>query len=333
MSRLRLDLLAAVAALVLAPTAGAYVRGVDVSHYNGRIDWEQVAGAGYDFAIVQATKGNDGADARYDSNRDDAAAAGLSVGAYHFARPGGGTSAAQTRDALAEARHFAARADPAADELVPMLDLERSGGLSPAQLVSWTSTWLREAERLVGARPAVYTSVSFWRHSLGNTTAFARGGYALWLARWTGASRPDLPASGWSGAGWTFWQWTSCGRVPGMRGCVDLDRFRGDDLTPYLVGSAPDPVVEPELAGAAAVGQLLTATEGGWSGADPLTFRYAWNRCDADGEACAPIADATSASYVAAADDVGHTLVARVTAANRAGSATAVSFPSAIVAP
>ena len=337
MSRTRLEartLVAAVAAaLLLAPSASAtgYVRGIDVSHYNGPIDWQPVADAGYQFAFAEATKGNDGADARYATFRDDAAAVGLWFGAYHFARPGGSTASARTRDALAEARHFAAIAQPAADDLIPVLDLEKTGGLAPAALVAWTTTWLREAERLIGARPIVYTSVAFWRESLGNTTLFARNGYLLWLARWTSARRPEVPAAGWAGVGWTFWQWTDCGRVPGLRGCVDLDRFRGADLTPYLVGSAPQSVVAPEVTGVAAVGRALTASEGGWDAAPPVSYRYAWRRCDVDGEACAAITGATAATYVPTADDAGHTLVAVVTATNRAGSAPAESLPTLVV--
>ncbi|MDQ2982393.1 MAG: glycoside hydrolase family 25 protein [Actinomycetota bacterium] len=327
-------LIAVAAAFLLAPAAGGarYVRGIDVSHYNGSIDWQPAAASGIEFAFMQATKGNDGVDLRYPTFRDDAAAAAVWIGAYHFARPGGKTASAVRRDALSEARHFVAYAQPAADDLVPALDLERTGRLSPALLVLWTRTWLREAERLGGARPMIYSSVAFWRDSLGNTTEFASGGYHLWLARWTTRRSPEIPAGAWAGFRWTFWQWASCGRVPGLRGCVDLDRFRASDLTPYLVGSAPQNVVEPEVTGAAAVGQTVTASEGGWEGAEPLRLSYTWQRCNPEGAACTTIAGETGATYVLTGLDAGRTVIATVTATNRAGSATSASPPTPVVA-
>jgi GH25 family lysozyme M1 (1,4-beta-N-acetylmuramidase) len=57
----------------------------------------------------------------------------------------------------------------------------------------------------------------------------------LWIAHWTTAGQPTLPAAGWGAAGWTFWQYTSSGTVPGMAGSVDLDRYNGTDLRPYLI--------------------------------------------------------------------------------------------------
>ena len=51
----------------------------------------------------------------------------------------------------------------------------------------------------------------------------------LWLASWTRES-PAVPAHNWGGHGWTFWQHGACGHIPGIRKCVDMDRFRGRDL-------------------------------------------------------------------------------------------------------
>jgi GH25 family lysozyme M1 (1,4-beta-N-acetylmuramidase) len=71
---------------------------------------------------------------------------------------------------------------------------------------------------------------------MGNTQSFALGGYkTLWIAHWTSASAPSLPAANWGGNGWTFWQYTSDGSVPGISGRVDLDRYRIADFTPVLV--------------------------------------------------------------------------------------------------
>lgn len=87
----------------------------------------------------------------------------------------------------------------------------------------------------------------------------------------------------------------------------------------------------PAIAGTAAVGQTLTAGNGSWSTATS-SFAYAWLRCNANGRACAPIAGANAASYAPAADDVGHVLVAVVTAFSAGTTSTSWSVPTAPVA-
>ena len=83
----------------------------------------------------------------------------------------------------------------------------------------------------------IYTSPSFWHTYLNNTATFASQGYAvLWIAHW-GVDKPSVPASNWAGHGWTFWQYDDCGKVPGIGGCVDVDRYNGTDLTPVTVGA------------------------------------------------------------------------------------------------
>jgi hypothetical protein len=139
---------------------------------------------------------------------------------------------------------------------------------------------------------------------------------------------PFVPGVNWAGFGWTFWQWTSCGRVPGIRGCVDLDRFNGASLTPALVGAAPSHVTLPAIAGTPQVGQSLAATTGSWRGTSPIRFTYAWERCDLLGASCTPIAGATA--YTVTAGDVGFRLTVVVTAKNRVGSTSATALPTAV---
>ena len=63
-----------------------------------------------------------------------------------------------------------------------------------------------------------------------NTDWFASNGYPLWIAHWTSAGAPAVPAGNWAGSGWTFWQHSSTGTVPGISGAVDLDRFNGASI-------------------------------------------------------------------------------------------------------
>ena len=101
--------------------------------------------------------------------------------------------------------------------------------------------------------------------------------------------------------------------------------------------AAPASTSDPAVSGSAAEGQTLTATSGGWSGGSPITFAYQWVRCGTDGGApdgsnCPAIGGATGASYKLADGDVGHRMRVRVTARNAAGSATAASNATAVVA-
>jgi GH25 family lysozyme M1 (1,4-beta-N-acetylmuramidase) len=324
---------AAATALVLAPAASASVPGIDVSHFNGLIDWAGVAGAGYKFAFAKATEGNTLDDAPYAAYRSGAAANNLKFGAYHFARPGGAETGAVRADAVAEADHFLEVAQPHPGDLLPVLDLEVTGGLSPSLLTVWTWSWLREVKARLHVKAIIYASPHFWETALANTASFAAGGYrVLWVAHYTSAPAPTVPAQNWGGAGWTFWQWTNCGIVPGIAGCVDSDRYNGTSLEPVTIPAPPSNTYPPAISGSAAPAQTLTASQGTWSGTQPLAFAYQWQRCDAAGATCASIAGATGQTYAVVPTDLAHRLVVVVTAHNSAGSASARSTPTAVVA-
>ena len=80
----------------------------------------------------------------------------------------------------------------------------------------------------------IYTNAAFWRQFMGDTTAFAEDGYRLAIASWGGTS-PVVPAGDWGGRGWTLWQTSNCGRVPGIPGCIDTEVYNGSDLNPVTI--------------------------------------------------------------------------------------------------
>jgi lysozyme len=87
-----------------------------------------------------------------------------------------------------------------------------------------------------GLRGVIYISPAFWAKYAGDTTWFADNGYkVLWIAHWTTAVEPTVAAADWGGRGWTFWQYTSSGAVPGIAGRVDLDRYAGSDFKDVLI--------------------------------------------------------------------------------------------------
>jgi GH25 family lysozyme M1 (1,4-beta-N-acetylmuramidase) len=210
--------------------------GIDVSHHQETIDWTQVAASGQRFALAKATEGTGYIDPMYATNRAGATAAGIAFGAYHFARPD-----LHPNNPIAEADHFVDTAQLGAGNLVPVLDLERSGDLSQAALSEWILAWLNQVTARTGVRPMVYTSPNGWDDRTGDTTTIADAGYTvLWVAHW-GVETPTLPANDWQGHGWTFWQYSNCGSVPGIVGCVDIDWFNGLDFQPVTIPS-PDTI-------------------------------------------------------------------------------------------
>ena len=220
-----------------APAAIPRLPGIDVSRFQGQIDWESVAADGIRFAFVQASRGSGrdctvassecGADGFYDFNHLEAKAAGVRVGAYHRAFVGGRGLRGVTADAKAEARTFiTAVGEPGPRDLRPALDLEAPfADLSPTELRIWARTWLQAVRRAFAVKPIIYTSPTSWT-ALGNRASFARKGHALWIAHW-GVPKPNVPADNWGGRSWRVWQHTSDGRIDGITGRVDLDWLRG----------------------------------------------------------------------------------------------------------
>lgn len=199
--------------------------GIDVSHWQGRIHWPSVARFGVRFAMIKATDGTWMVDNYYHRNRMRAQAQHIRVTAYHYARPDRSRG-----DAIREADWFLRHSQLLGRNLVPALDMEERGKLSPRELQRWVLTWLRRVESRLGVKPMVYTSPGFWSGWLGNSGRIAKAGYkVLWLAHYETRS-PSIPGQRWNGHGWTFWQWTQCGHVEGIRGCVDRNYYLGDRI-------------------------------------------------------------------------------------------------------
>jgi lysozyme len=199
--------------------------GIDVHDGQGSVDWRLVSQS-HSFAFVRGAYGTT-PDTRVHDNVAAARAAGLCVGVYHFFRA--------TRPAQDQADLFCGLlADLEASgqqghggDLPPVLDVEDNpafdGPYDPrfndafqAQLATWLS-----AVEATGRQPLIYTRASFWS-VIGNPD-FSR--YGLWVAHYTTAAAPRLPAV-WPQ--WTFWQYTETGQVPGVRGTCDCNRFGGD---------------------------------------------------------------------------------------------------------
>lgn len=197
--------------------------GIDVSKWQGSVNWPSVQAAGIAFAFARATYGNSVVDSYFDINWPAMKEAGIIRGAYHFFLA--------TEDPTQQAEFFISTVrslDPG--DLPPVIDVESGSGTS-STLAADVQTWLNVVEQGLGRKPIIYTAPSYWNANL--TSAF--GDYALWVAEY-GVSSPK-PVNGWSN--WTFWQHSSTGTVSGINGAVDLDYFNGtaQALAAFLSGS------------------------------------------------------------------------------------------------
>jgi len=188
------------------------VRGIDVSHHQGPIDWVRVATAGVEFAYIKATEGRDFSDTRFQANWAGARAVGIARGAYHFftfCSPG-----------AAQADHFLRVVPPEPGALMPVVDVEFVGNCkgygSLATVRAELATFLERVERAWGVPPILYVTPDSHRRVLGGK--FDR--YSLWLR--SVLTQPGPDAFG----GWLIWQFSETGSVPGIKGPVDLNALR-----------------------------------------------------------------------------------------------------------
>lgn len=187
------------------------VQGIDVSHFQGTVDWRQVAQAGMSFAFAKATEGITYVDPQFATNWPGIQAAGLLRGAYHFFEA--------NDDPEAQAQNFLSTVQLSPGDLPPVLDIETTAGVSDQQIWSGVSAWLQIVEQATGRQPIIYTAPGFWSSHEPDLTLTR---YPLWLADY--ASQPVLP-NGWTS--WLFWQHSQSGVVAGVTGAVDLDLFSG----------------------------------------------------------------------------------------------------------
>ena len=208
-----------------APTDYA-IQGIDVSKYQGDVDWNAVAGSGVRFAYIKATEGGDYLDEKFRQNWELSRASGIARGAYHFAY--------WCRSAQEQAAWFLANVPNDPSALPPVLDVEWNPQsrscprkLPREQALAMMRTILSAMEQAYGKRPVIYTSVDFHRDVLQGEFQ----DYPMWVR-----SVKAYPSVRYGDRRWNFWQHTATGSVPGVRGYVDRNCYYGslDDWQNWL---------------------------------------------------------------------------------------------------
>ncbi|GAB3842753.1 hypothetical protein GCM10028821_51470 [Hymenobacter jeollabukensis] len=188
---------------------GYSVHGIDVSSYQGSIDWPEVARHRVRFAFIKATEGVSLRDRRFARNWRGARKAGICRGAYHFFQP--------NYDGAQQANLFTRTADLGPGDLPPVLDVEAPEFHDVAVMRQHIGTWLRLVERHYGVRPILYSNYSFYRRYL----AGHFDDYPLWLAHYE-VEKPALAREK-----WIIWQHSDEAYIPGIRGAVDFNVYQG----------------------------------------------------------------------------------------------------------
>jgi len=202
--------------------ATIHVDGLDVSHWQGDINWTKVANNDYIFTFAKGTEGVGWTDVNFFTNITEGTEAGVVMGVYHFARPDLGNTGQE------EAEYFLSVVGDYLESgyLRPVLDLEVGSYLGKAALSAWVLDWLQTVENQSGVAPLIYTNYNYVSYFLTDPVS----DFDLWIAYWNCDPTPtyDIPPTGmWSD--WGFWQYCvkPAGTVPGITTRIDMNIFNG----------------------------------------------------------------------------------------------------------
>jgi len=206
---------------------GYEIHGIDISHYQGEIDWEMLQNAMIErcpvrFILIKATEGTSRIDPRFDDNFTQAREYGFIRGAYHF-----WSNKSSARD---QAYFFLDKVHLEDGDLPPVLDVEhKPKDRSAEDFQRDVLTWLHIVEDRYHAKPIIYTYYKFKMTYL-NTPVF--DDYPYWIAHYY------VDKIEYKGA-WRFWQHTDAGRLPGIKGYVDFNVYNGSyyDLRKFTIGN------------------------------------------------------------------------------------------------
>lgn len=192
--------------------------GIDVSHYQGQINWSEVArNANITYVYIKATEGAKLVDDTYLTNLKGARRAGLKVGCYHFFSP--------TADVRQQFTNFTHTVKLKDHDLIPIIDIEHRGKASLKQFQSRLKLFLRLVEEHYGVRPILYTSRDFYNKYLSGPFTH----YKYMIARY----HTDIPKLC-DNAAFVMWQYSASSYIRGIRGKVDrsclMDSYTLSDI-------------------------------------------------------------------------------------------------------
>lgn len=197
---------------------GYSVHGIDVSYYQGKIDWQQVKAMQEDdvkvsFAFIKATEGLFNVDPYFQRNWREAPKAGIICGAYHY------LLAKKSGDW--QARFFLQTVKFEKGDLPPVVDIEDLNGVPASKMRIQLKAFLDHVEKKTKVRPIIYTGLSFYKDYLQGHF----DDYRLWIAHYYQARLAVAKTTQWH-----FWQHSDKAKISGINHVVDFNAFNGDSL-------------------------------------------------------------------------------------------------------
>ncbi len=260
---------------VPADFVDGYIYGLDVSHWQGAINWQSVGAAKPAYVYVKATQGAGFVDPRVTRNVNGATNNGIVAGCYHFLSANTAVNS--------QVDHFLSVYEPFHNEgrLPPCMDLEwdyngsgvdRWADKSKEFIGDKSLAWLEGVEAALGVKPIFYTNKNWFENRVGATNKVLNG-YGVWMSRYGGYSNDAPPMM--NEYKWYLWQFTDRGTVAGVTGRVDVnlsadgfpaDLPASDPDKPYALSEEPLPQLALSADELAKVYDQLRGSFGGISG-------------------------------------------------------------------
>ncbi len=201
------------------------LHGIDVSSYQGKIDWNKVAAIDYNgiqvsFSFIKATEGITLVDPYFQRNWRESKKSGVIRGAYHYFKP--------NKSGAWQAKFFLQTVKLEPGDLPAVIDIEETANLSKAELISNIRDFLLEVEKTTKKKPIIYTGYRFYLDNLKDEFE----GYPLWIAHYY---QPKIKLS--KNTPWHFWQHADNANIDGIKHKVDMNVFNGEqeDLSALLI--------------------------------------------------------------------------------------------------
>ena len=193
------------------PSSSNICDGIDVSGWQGNIDYSEVASSGIEIVYMKASEGTSFVDPYFNQNYTNAKANGLKVGFYHY------LTARSNSEAVAQANFFVSTISGMIPDCRLAMDFESFGSLSTEEINEIGLTFMQTVESLSGKEMVIYSDTS-------NASNIFGGGltnYPLWVAQYE--VEEPTPNGNWDS--WVGWQYIDAGEISGINGYVDRDRF------------------------------------------------------------------------------------------------------------
>ncbi|UOQ64973.1 glycoside hydrolase family 25 protein [Hymenobacter volaticus] len=190
------------------------IQGIDISHHQGDIDWNELTKDKISFVFIKATEGGDFKDPKFQANWANAKNTNLLVGAYHFYR--------LCKTGTEQANNFMSTVPKNDKNLPPVIDLELGGNCqtnkTDEQIIQEIQDYINIIKEHYGQAPIIYVTIEFYDKFLQNRFT----DYPIWIRDIH--SKPELSDK----RSWTFWQFANRGHIKGINGYVDFNVFNGD---------------------------------------------------------------------------------------------------------